>query len=111
MPEVKSLTSQEELQELLQGSHDLLLDFYADFCPPCRQLMPILFSLSLQEKYQDIKFIKIDVSSFPKLARKYEVSSIPTLILISKDSVKPIEKRVGFMNIDELSSLLDSYFF
>lgn len=111
MSEVKSLTSKEELQELLQGTDNLLLDLYAEWCPPCRQLMPILDLLSLEEKYKDIKFVKINTSLFPDIARQYEVTSIPTLIFISKDRARSVERHTGFIELEILKTLIDKYFF
>lgn len=73
--------------------------------------MPVLDVLSLEEKYKSIKFVKINVSSFPEIARQYEVTSIPTLIFISRDRSKTIERHTGFVELEILKIFLDKYFF
>ncbi|ADX98310.1 thioredoxin family protein [Mycoplasma suis] len=104
-----TINSQEELNTLLEKGN-VVIDFYADWCPPCRQLMPVLEKLSISDKFRDtIQFVKVNVTQFAELARKYEVSSIPTLVFssLNKDQV---EKHLGFKDEDQLTSLLEQYF-
>ncbi|CCE67005.1 thioredoxin family protein [Candidatus Mycoplasma haematominutum] len=105
------LKDEKELQELIQQGKSVLIDFYADWCPPCRQLMPILEKISLAEKYsREIRFYKVNINEFPELAREYEITSIPTLIFLS-GSEKPMEKHVGLFEHDNLVLLIEKYFF
>ena len=75
----------------------VLVDFYADWCGPCRMLGPILEEFS---KTTDISVKKINVDNNPDIARKYGVMSIPTLILF--ENGKEVKKTVGLLNLDEL---------
>ena len=83
----------EDFNDLIkEGFH--LVDFYAEWCGPCRMLAPIL------EEIKDIDIIKVDVDKHPSLAQKYGVMSIPTLIFF-KDGEKK-EELVGFRSKEEL---------
>ncbi|AFO52378.1 thioredoxin [Candidatus Mycoplasma haematolamae str. Purdue] len=106
-----SIERQEEFQSHLDSGKDLIIDFYADWCPPCRQLMPVLESVSLEEKFKNIEFIKVNVSSFPELSKRYEISSIPSLIFIKGNRTKEAEKHTGFQDKDTLILKIDRYFF
>lgn len=77
----------------------ILLDFYADWCGPCRMQGEIL------EEIDNVNIVKINVDKFPDLARKYAVMSIPTLILMKNKDV--IKTNVGVLNISELKKFLD----
>lgn len=68
----------------------VLVDFYANWCGPCKMLAPVLEKIS-----DDIKVVKINVDSNGDLAREYGVMSIPCLILFEKG--KEIKRNVGFM--------------
>lgn len=75
----------------------ILVDFYADWCGPCKMLGTILEEM-------DFPILKINVDKFPELARKYGVMSIPTIILF--DNGKEIKKNVGFLSKNELEEFL-----
>ena len=63
-------------QEVLQYQGKVLVDFYADWCGPCRMLSPVLEEVAQQE---NVKVVKVNVDSNQRLAEKYGVMSIPTV--------------------------------
>lgn len=68
-----------------------LVDFFAEWCGPCKMIKPIINELSNEVK--DVKILQIDVDKFPDLAGKYNIKSVPTFIVF-KDG-KEVEKAVG----------------
>ena len=81
----------------------MLLDFYADWCGPCRMLSPVVDEIAAERT--DIKVGKINVDDEIELARKFRVMSIPTL-MIFKDG-KMVKKTLGAMSKDELLEFLE----
>ncbi len=71
--------------EVLGQKGLVVVDFYADWCGPCRMTSPILEALSQEMK--DVKFVKIDVDSNPDLAAQYSVFSIPTFLIVKDGKV------------------------
>lgn len=86
---MKDLTTEEFDTEVSSGVS--VIDFWATWCGPCKLLTPILEELS--NEMTDVKFYKVDADQNGDLARKFEVRSIPTVIVI-KDG-KPIGSQVG----------------
>ena len=82
--------------ELIQEK--VLVDFYANWCGPCKMLSPIL------EKIEEVKVLKVNVDEHPELARKYGVMSIPCLILFDKG--KELKRNVGFIPENKLKELI-----
>lgn len=82
-----------------EGYH--LVDFYAEWCGPCKMMGPVLESI--EEK---IDIIKIDVDKFPDLASEYRVMSIPDL-MIFKDGEKILES-VGFQSKEDLEEVINN---
>ena len=66
--------------EVLQSAQPVLVDFFATWCGPCRQMLPIVTELS-DELTGQVKIVKMDVDEAPKTPEKYNIASIPTLIL------------------------------
>ena len=89
----------DNLDELIkEGTH--LLDFYAQWCGPCKMLMPILESIS-----NKIDIIKIDIDEFPKLTSKYRIMSVPTLIFVKDGNIE--KEIIGFHSEDELLEIIE----
>ncbi len=71
----------------------IILDFYADWCAPCRMIGPVLEQIT--EENEDIKIVKVDVDNNMELAQRYGVRGIPALFVL-KDG-KTVAQRAGFM--------------
>ena len=89
--------NEENFNELI-SSGEVLVDFFATWCGPCRMLSPVLEEISSDRA--GIKVVKIDVDECPNLARNYGVMSVPTLFLF-KDG-KEVSKQNGYMPKEEL---------
>ena len=73
--------------EVLKAEKPVLVDFFATWCGPCRQMLPIVTELS-EEMADLVKIVKLDVDEAPASAEKYEIQSIPTMILFKGGEVK-----------------------
>ncbi len=90
---------------VLKSTKPVLVDFWATWCRPCAMVAPILDELG--EKYGDkISFVKVDVEGNPKIASRYGVTSIPTLLVFKKGA--PVSHVVGFRPKEELKRMLDA---
>ena len=83
------------------SSEKVLVDFYADWCGPCKMLIPIL---EQSENKIGIPIKKVNVDESSKLAREYGVMTIPTLILF--ENGKEVKRNVGFVNAQELEEFV-----
>lgn len=80
-----------------------VVDFYADWCGPCKMIAPILEQLG--EERQDFKIVKIDVDANQQSALQYGVRNIPTLLIV-KDGVE-VHRQVGFVPKPKLVELIE----
>lgn len=91
--------------DVLKASGLVLVDFWAEWCGPCRMLAPVLDEVS-EEASSKVKVVKVNIDENPDTATQNGVRSIPTLILF-KDG-KPVETRVGNMPKSKILSWIDS---
>ncbi len=92
------------LQEFnnLVNDEFVLVDFYANWCGPCKMLSPVLEEL---ENSRGVKVVKVDVDKNEEVARNYGVMSIPTLIMFKNGEL--VDKKVGYMSIELLSDWIN----
>ena len=92
-----------DFDEAIRGGITLV-DFYADWCGPCKMLAPVLENFS--KKRSDVKIIKVNVDAQSDLASMFKIMSIPTLILFKDGRV--ISTKQGFMSEEMLTNWIDS---
>ena len=80
----------------------VLVDFWAAWCGPCRMIAPVLEEIAKER--QDVMVLKVNVDQEQDIAAKYDVQSIPTLIVFKNG--KPINKQVGFRGKEHILALL-----
>ena len=91
--------------EVLDAKGLVLVDFWAEWCGPCRQLGPVLEDVS--KAFPDVKFCKVNVDEAPSTAASFSIRSIPSMFLF-KDG-KQIDSKVGFSSEATISSWLSSH--
>ncbi|PCJ20053.1 MAG: thioredoxin [Candidatus Cloacimonadota bacterium] len=98
--------TQDNFDEIVDNSKaPVLVDFWAEWCGPCKMLIPVLEELS-SEYGDDLTIYKANVEENPKLAQKFKVRSIPCLILF-KDG-EAIKTIVGALAKDDLKAKIDN---
>ena len=100
--EIKALTSENFEAEVLKESKTVLIDFWASWCGPCRMLSPVVDQIA--EERKDIKVCKVNIDEQPELAQKFDVMSIPTL-LVFRDG-KQVNSSVGVRPKQDILNLL-----
>jgi thioredoxin len=73
-------------QEVLQSNVPVLVDFWAEWCTPCKMIAPTLEKIQ-QEKPQDIKIVQVNIDDFPQFSQQYDIRSIPNMKFFSGGKV------------------------
>ncbi len=104
---VKELNETNFAEEVLNSKTPVLVDFWAEWCGPCRMLAPTIDELAREYDQQKIKICKLNVDENPKLAAKYGIMAIPTVIIF-KDG-QPVEQITGVRNKKEYVNIINKY--
>lgn len=95
--------SEEEFINIKDYNKTLLVSFCADWCSPCRALVPVMESFS--KSHKDIEVCKVDVDKSREFAKSLNVSSLPTIMLF-KDG-KEVARHKGLLDEDELAEFIN----
>ena len=90
-------------QEVLQSDRPVLVDFWASWCGPCRMVAPIVEEIA--EELEHIKVVKVNVDEEPELAARYQIMSIPTLMVFKNGEL--VNQALGALPKHQILSLLD----
>lgn len=100
-----NLTNKNFEEEVFKSEKPVLVDFFATWCGPCQMLAPIITEIA-EENGDKIKVAKVNVDEQQELAMKYDISSIPTLIVFKNGNIA--NKVVGFHSKEEIINILMS---
>ena len=103
---VKNISETNFEQEVLNSGKPVLLDFWAEWCGPCRALAPI-FEEVASTYGQQVSFGKVNIDENTTIASKYGVMSIPTLILFKNGQVEAV--KMGLLSKSQLSAFLEGH--
>jgi len=93
-------------KDIINSETPVLVDFFADWCGPCKTLAPILKNLK-DELGDEIKIVKIDVDKNKPLASEYQVRGVPTMILFKNG--KQLWRQSGVLQKDDLVSIINQH--
>jgi thioredoxin 1 len=99
---VLNVTNTNFNEEVINSDKPVLIDFYADWCGPCKMIGPVVEELANENA--DIKVVKVNVDDNSQIAAKYQVMSIPTLIVIENGQV--VNQSVGLISKSEILDLI-----
>ena len=103
---VRELTAEGWDRDVLQAKGPVLVDLWAEWCPPCRKMGPVVDELA-RVSGGEVTVGKLDVDRHPEVAERYGVRSIPTFLVFRGGRV--VEKRVGALPLEELQALLAAH--
>lgn len=98
-----SQTAKKSFSELIKGDIPVLVDFYADWCAPCKMMSPILQELK-SRMGDKIQIIKIDTERNPEVAIQYQVRGIPNLILFRQGRI--LWQQAGVVQLPQLEQII-----
>ncbi|RME75760.1 MAG: thioredoxin [Planctomycetota bacterium] len=100
MSQVEKITSKEFDEKVLKADLPVVVDFYADWCAPCKMLAPILDSMA--EKFEGkVKFVKVNTDENPDLREKYQIMGVPTLMFFKNGKKEDV--AVGLLPVEALA--------
>lgn len=89
-------------QEVLKAEQTVLVDFWAAWCGPCRMLSPIVEQIA--EEHPELKVCKVNIDEEPELQMKYQVMSIPTLLVFKQGEI--VNQSVGVRSKSDIEEML-----
>ena len=96
----------EKFNDIINSNQLTLVDFFATWCGPCKQMHPVLEQLK-QELGDSIRIVKFDVDKNETLANAYRIQSVPTLMLFRSGQV--VWRQSGALRLNDLKSVINQY--
>ena len=104
---IKILNSNNFEDAVMKSAKPVLVDFYADWCVPCKMLAPVLEEVANDR--EDVVIAKVNVDESPDIAAQFRVASIPTMYLVKNGEI--VSRLVGFHSKEKIDNALDGYIY
>lgn len=104
MTEIIKATNENFEEEVLKYDGVVLVDFWAEWCGPCKMLLPIIDDIA-SEVSEDVKIVKVNVDECGEVAEKYDIMTIPTLMVFKGG--EEVEKAVGMRPKAKILEMID----
>ena len=101
--EIKKIAGDSFQTEVTEAGVPVLLDFYADWCGPCKAQLPVLEQAA--EEVCDVKFCKVNVDEEPRLAEQFRVMQVPTMLIMIGEQI--FRRITGFHPLEEILEFLE----
>jgi thioredoxin 1 len=96
----------ERFGEIINGSTPVLVDFFAEWCGPCKMMKPVLEELHLRMG-DKVRIIKIDIDKSPEAANAWQVQSVPTLLLFQQGKI--LWRKSGVVQATQLEKVIEQF--
>jgi thioredoxin 1 len=93
-------------KEIIQSDQPVLVDFFAEWCGPCKMMKPVLEDVARRLDGK-ARILKIDVDKNPKAAAQYKIQGVPTLMVFQNGQIK--WRQSGYVNAHELQKVIEKY--
>ncbi|PFH32404.1 putative thioredoxin [Besnoitia besnoiti] len=103
---VQKIETEAQYKSLIQDNEMVLVDFYATWCGPCKQIAPMVESMSAKPEYSKVKFAKVDVDELAEVAEREDVNAMPTFKLFKGG--KAVDTVLG-ANPDRIEEMLKKH--
>ncbi len=101
--QIQKITGDNFQTEVTGADMPVLVEFYADWCGPCKAQLPVLEQAA--DEACDVRFRKVNVDESPELADKYGVSSVPTMLILNGEQI--FRRITGFHPLEEILAYLE----
>lgn len=99
------ITSEQFEERVLKNKKFVIVDFFANWCGPCKMLMPVLEEID--QEYDQVDIVKVNIDQDEELAKKFGVLSIPTLIFFSNG--EEVEKTIGYRQKSQIEEIIKRF--
>ena len=96
----------ETFNDIIQGDKPVLIDFFAEWCGPCKLMKPILTELR-QRMGDKIRILKVDVDKSPVVSSAFDIQSVPTLMLIRNKDI--VWRQAGVVQASQLEQIINQF--
>lgn len=100
---IEKIYQEEFAEKVINSPITVVIDFFADWCGPCKMLSPVLEKLSAVNP--DVKFYKVNIDENPSLADEFEVQSIPNIVIIKNGQA--VDRSIGFKSEQQIQEIID----